>query len=60
VTSPSVATESVALALPRPLKEREGMVLLRRLMRRRTALFGMLVVAGVLLTAAYAPVISPF
>jgi len=60
VTSPSVATESVVLAPPRPLKEREGMVLLRRLMRRRTALFGMLVVAGVLLTAAFAPVISPF
>jgi peptide/nickel transport system permease protein len=36
------------------------MVLLRRLMRRRTALFGMLVVAGVLLTAAFAPVIAPF
>jgi peptide/nickel transport system permease protein len=50
----------VALAPPRPLKEREGMVLLRRLMRRRTALFGMLVVAGVLLTAAFAPVIAPF
>ena len=60
MTSPSVATESVALAPPRPLKEREGMVLLRRLMRRRTALFGMLVVAVVLLTAAFAPVISPF
>ena len=60
MTSPSVATESVALAPPRPLKEREGMVLLRRLMRRRTALFGMLVVAGVLLTAAFAPVIAPF
>jgi len=60
VTSPSVATESVGLAPPSALKEREGMVLLRRLMRRRTALFGMLVVAGVLLTAAFAPVIAPF
>jgi len=50
----------VTLAPPRPLKEREGMVLFRRLMRRRTALFGMLVVAVVLLTAALAPVISPF
>ena len=36
------------------------MVLLRRLLRRRTALFGMLVVAEVLLTAAFAPVIAPF
>jgi len=36
------------------------MVLLRRLLRRRTALFGMLVVAVVLLTAAFAPVIAPF
>ena len=60
MTSPSVATESVALAPPRPLEEREGMVLLRRLMRRRTALFGMLVVAVVFLTAAFAPVIAPF
>jgi peptide/nickel transport system permease protein len=60
VTAPSVATESVALAPPRPLKERESMVLLRRLMRRRTALFGMLVVAVVVLTAVFAPVISPF
>ena len=60
MTSPSVGTESVALAPPRPLKEREGMVLLRRLLRRRTALFGMLVVAVVLLTAAFAPVIAPF
>ena len=60
MTSPSVATESVALVPPRPVREREGMVLLRRLMRRRTALFGMLVVAMVLLTAAFAPVISPF
>ena len=60
MTSPSVATESVALVSPRPVREREGMVLLRRLMRRRTALFGMLVVAMVLLTAAFAPLISPF
>ena len=60
MTAPSVATEAVVLVPPRPLKEREGMVLLRRLLRRRTALFGMLVVAVVLLTAAFAPVISPF
>ena len=60
MTAPSVATESVALAPPRPLKEREGMAMLRRLLRRRTALFGMLVVAVVLLTAAFAPVIAPF
>ena len=60
MTAPSVATEAVVLVPPRPLKEREGMVLLRRLLRRRTALFGMLVVAVVLLTAAFAPVIAPF
>ncbi|HWP76673.1 MAG TPA: ABC transporter permease, partial [Methylomirabilota bacterium] len=36
------------------------MTLLRRLVRRRTALFGMLVVLGVLLAAAFAPLVAPF
>ena len=56
----SVATESVALAPPRPWAEREWVALLRRLIRRRTALFGLAVVAGVVLTALFAPVLSPF
>ncbi|HWN04753.1 MAG TPA: ABC transporter permease, partial [Candidatus Dormibacteraeota bacterium] len=57
---PSVATEAVALATPRPRVDREWVALLRRLVRRRTALFGMLVVLGVLLAAAFAPLVAPF
>jgi peptide/nickel transport system permease protein len=57
---PSVATEAVALATPRPRVDREWVALLRRLVRRRTALFGMLVVVGVLLAAAFAPLVAPF
>jgi peptide/nickel transport system permease protein len=57
---PSVATEAVALATPRPRVDREWVTLLRRLMRRRTALFGMLVILGVMLAAAFAPLVAPF
>jgi peptide/nickel transport system permease protein len=57
---PSVATEAVALATSRPRVDPEWVVLLRRLVRRRTALFGMLVVLGVLLAAAFAPLVAPF
>jgi len=57
---PSVATEAVALATRRPRVDREWVALLRRLVRRRTALFGMLVVLGVLLAAAFAPLVAPF
>ena len=58
---PSVASEAVALATPpRSAAEREWVTLLRRLVRRRTALFGMLVVLGVLLAAAFAPLVAPF
>ncbi len=39
---------------------REWQVFLRRLARRRTALFGLCVVAMVLVTALAAPLISPF
>jgi len=60
MTPPAVATESVALAPPRPFTEREWMALLRRLVRRRTALFGLVVVGIAVLTAALAPVVSPF
>jgi peptide/nickel transport system permease protein len=44
----------------RPWAEREWAVLLTRLVRRRTSLFGLLVVALAFLTAALAPAISPF
>jgi peptide/nickel transport system permease protein len=57
---PSVATEAVALATPRSRVDREWVTLLRRLMRRRTALFGMLVILGVMLAAAFAPLVAPF
>jgi peptide/nickel transport system permease protein len=56
----SVATPVVPLAAPRPWAEREWATLLLRLVRRRTALFGMLVVLGVLLAALFAPLVSPF
>jgi peptide/nickel transport system permease protein len=57
---PSIATGSVTLAPPRPWAEREWVMLLARLARRRTALFGLLVVAIAVFTAVLAPVISPF
>jgi peptide/nickel transport system permease protein len=60
VSPPSAATESVALAPPRPVARREWLVLLGRLARRRTALFGFVVVGLVALTAVLAPVVSPF
>jgi len=48
------------LVAARPWAEREWVVLLTRLVRRRTSLFGMLVVAIAFLTAAFAPAISRF
>src|SRR5262245_64132340 len=57
---PGVASDSVVLAPPRPFSEREWVALIRRLTRRRTALFGFAVVALVVLTAVFAPLLSPF
>ena len=57
---PVVATGRVELAPPRPWGEREWVVMLGRLIRRRTALFGLAVVAVVVLTAVFAPLLSPF
>jgi peptide/nickel transport system permease protein len=59
MSTPAV-TESVSLQPATASPEREWLVLLGRLVRRRTALFGMLVVAVVGLTAVLAPVVSPF
>src|SRR5947208_14290674 len=56
----SAATESVALAPPRPWAEREWAVLLGRLIRRRTALFGLAAVAVVILCAVGAPLVTVF
>jgi peptide/nickel transport system permease protein len=61
VSAPGAATQAaVTLASPRPLREREWVALLWRLARRRTALFGLIVVAVVALTAVLADVVSPF
>ena len=54
------ATEVAPLPSARPRREREWVTLLRRLVRRRTALFGMLVFLGVVLAAVLAPWVSPF
>jgi peptide/nickel transport system permease protein len=53
-------TQVAPLVRPRPRAEREWVTLLRRLVRRRTALFGMLVVLVVMLAAAAAPLVAPF
>jgi len=58
--SSSVATSTVPIARPRPGEQREWVTLLRRLVRRRTALFGLLVVLGVILAALLAPLVAPF
>jgi peptide/nickel transport system permease protein len=57
---PATADQAAPLAPRRSGGEREWVTLLRRLVRRRTALFGMLVVVAVLLAAALAPLVSPF
>ncbi len=54
------AAEVVPLAGPRARAEREWVSLLRRLVRRRTALFGLLVVVVVMLAAVAAPLVAPF
>jgi peptide/nickel transport system permease protein len=56
----AAAPDVVGLAAPRPWADREWVTLLRRLVRRRTALFGMLVVLAVMLAAVFAPLVSPF
>jgi peptide/nickel transport system permease protein len=53
-------TQTVVLAPPRPWAEREWVLLFSRLVRRRTALFGLLVVTVVFVAAIFASVISPF
>jgi peptide/nickel transport system permease protein len=50
----------IALPDTAPAERREWLVFLRRLASRRTALFGLIVVVLVLLTAVAAPLISPF
>ena len=58
---PATAAPSPTVLVPAPpVAEREWMRLLVRLVRRRTALFGMIVVAVVVLAAVFAPLVSPF
>ena len=59
-TSSAGAARPVVVTGTRPLREREWVVLLLRLVRRRTALFGLVVVAVVVLAALLAPLVSPF
>jgi peptide/nickel transport system permease protein len=57
----AAAPDVVGLAAARrPWADREWVTLLRRLVRRRTALFGLLVVLAVMLAAVLAPLVSPF
>lgn len=51
---------AVALGAPVEVNERHWLVTLRRLVRRRTALFGLGVVVTVLLAAGLAPWLTPF
>jgi peptide/nickel transport system permease protein len=53
-------TTAVVLPDTARLERREWVVFLRRLIARRTALFGLIVVAIVVLTAVAAPLLSPF
>ncbi len=58
--SSAAVTEVAPLPSARSRSQREWVTLLRRLVRRRTALFGMLVFLGVLVAAVLAPLVSPF
>ena len=51
---------AVALRAPAPAEERQWLVTLKRLARRRTAVFGLGVVVVVLLAALFAPWLTPF
>jgi peptide/nickel transport system permease protein len=51
---------AVALRAPVEVEERRWVMTLKRLARRRTALFGLGVVVTVLLAAAFAPWLTPF
>ncbi len=51
---------AVALRAPVEIEERQWVMTLKRLARRRTALFGLGVVVTVLLAAAFAPWLTPF
>lgn len=58
--SAPAATAGVLVPARRARDEHRGLALLARLVRRRTALFGLLVVGLVVLVALLAPVLTPF
>jgi len=58
--APPNGTTAVALPTPADAEERYWLTTLKRLARRRTALFGLAVVVIVLLGATFAPLLSPF
>jgi peptide/nickel transport system permease protein len=60
MASSALGRPAVALADSERPAAREWQLVLRRLARRRTALFGLCVVALVLVTAVAAPLVSPF
>ena len=56
----AAAAEALVLVPPRPFAEREWVRVMTRLVRRRTALFGLIVVLAVLVAAVFASFVSPF
>ena len=59
-TGTTAASGTLVLAPPRPFAEREWVRVVARLVRRRTALFGLIVVFAVLVAAVFASFVSPF
>ena len=59
-TGTTTASGTLVLAPPRPFAEREWVRVVTRLVRRRTALFGLIVVFAVLVAAVFASFVSPF
>src|SRR5262247_4945418 len=58
--APPNGTVAVALPVPEEQEERYWLTTLRRLVRRRTALFGLAVVLIVVFAAVFAPWLTPF
>jgi peptide/nickel transport system permease protein len=58
--APPNGTVAVALPVPEEKEERYWLTTLRRLVRRRTAIFGLVAVALVVFSAVFAPWITPF
>ena len=59
-TGTTAAAGPLVLAPPRPFAEREWVRIMARFVRRRTALFGLVVVLAVVVAAVFASVVAPF